>query len=171
MLGEKHTYPVSQFHQRARDRPTLVRYAPKYIIINSVKERRGAKLGRGPDFLPNEWFRPKPPLSAPWEPLGGSCRTSHVIEGAESSLSHQPSAPSFRGPSHWDMWGYKERTQKKPGPLPRPSWKPSLSQGTETWFQSELPNSRCTFIHVQRKRMLSKADYLAVWIICGSSLH
>lgn len=43
--------------------------------------------------------------------------------------------------------------------------------GFEDLVQSELPNSRCTLIQGQRKWMLSKADYLTLWIICSSPLH
>lgn len=44
--------------------------------------------------------------------------------------------------------------------------------GSSDLVQSESPNFRCTFIQVQRKWMLSKADYLTLWIIWSSSpLH
>lgn len=57
-MEEEYTCLHSQFHQRARDRQTLIKHTPKEIIVNRDERcegRLGAKLGgREPDFLANE---------------------------------------------------------------------------------------------------------------------
>ena len=158
--------------------------------------KTGSQTGEGTDFLANEWSiryqsqsHSHQPIRSLWAaptgyltwlnvqnhcfiisslPLPWCARRMPSIWARPALSRTEEDRPHFLpGPSCWDEWDNDKRNQAPPQ-----SFLKTISfLGLRDLVQSGLPNSRCTFIQVQRKWMLSKADYLTVWIICHSSLH
>lgn len=186
-------YNGEEKHALIRERQILIKYAPKYIIINCgecCEGRLGVKSGMGPDFLANNRYQSDSSLT------GGYLWASPIltwlnVQNSDFVISPLPlfghafrvkawkcSLPSagLRGTGCVSFLGRLDgrngikKEKNKLGPflvLPENC----LFHQALRLSQSELPNSRCTFIQVQRQWVLSKADYLMLWVLCSSPLH